>query len=243
MNIILPLAGISKFNNQDNFYPPLLREVAGRPLIQHVIENLLTIKGENKFIYVVNEEDCLKFHLDKTLGLLTPNCNVVILKNETSGAVCSILMAMDYVNKYESTIIVNADQIFSVDLNNILDYFRHNNSDAGLISFDSVHPRWSYLQCDEKNIVVQTAEKQPISRLAIAGFYFFKSFTDFTKSAFAAIEMEDFLDGKLYTSTLINQMILMNKKVTNITVEKDDYISFYSNQRVTEFERYLTSKT
>ena len=235
----MPLAGISNFDSNNNYYPLPLREVSGKPLIQYVIENLLTIEGDNKFIYIVKEEDCLKFHLDNTLKLLTPNCEVVVLKTKTFGAVCSILMAVDSVNKDDDTIIINADQIFSTDINLLIKDFRNEKSDAGLISFDSVHPRWSYVMCDENNNVLQAEEKNPISRYAIAGFYYFKSFNDFIESAFAAIEIEDFYQDKLYTSALINQMILLNKKVSNKVIESKDYISFYSAQKIIEFERYI----
>jgi dTDP-glucose pyrophosphorylase len=240
MNIIMPLAGISNFDSKNNYYPLLLREVLGKPLIQYVIENLLTIEGDNKFIYIVKQEDCLKFHLDNTLKLLTPNCEVVVLKNKTFGAVCSILMAVDSVNKNDDTIIVNADQVFNTDINTLIKELRDEKSDAGLITFDSVHPRWSYVLCDENNKVLQAEEKNPISRFAIAGFYYFKSFNDFIECAFGAIEIEDFYEDKLYTSSLINQMILLNKKVTHKSIDSKNYISFYSPQKIAEFERYIS---
>jgi dTDP-glucose pyrophosphorylase len=242
MNIILPLAGMSSFDNQNNFYPLPLREVSGKPLIQYVVENLLTIKGGNKFIYILKEEDCLKFHLDNTLKLLTPNCEVVVLKTETYGAVCSILMAVEFVNKDDDTIIVNADQVFDLSLNSIINQFRDEKTDAGLITFESVHPRWSYVIVDENDNVLQAQEKNPISRSAIAGFYYFKSFNDFIESAFEAIEIEDYYNNKLYTSALINQMILLNKKVTHKSINSKNYISFYSPQKIAEFERFLNKK-
>ena len=52
MNIIIPLAGMSSFDDKNNFYPIMLREVSGKPLIQYVVENLLTLEGDNKFIYI-----------------------------------------------------------------------------------------------------------------------------------------------------------------------------------------------
>lgn len=242
MNIIMPLAGISNFDSDNNYYPLPLREVFGKPLIQYVIENLLTVEGDNKFIYIVKEEDCLKFHLDNTLKLLTPNCEVVVLKNKTFGAVCSILMAVDSVNKDDETIIVNADQVFNTDINLSINQLRDVKSDAGIITFESVHPRWSYVMVDEDGNVLQAEEKNPISRFAIAGFYYFKSLNDFIESAFEAIEIEDFYDNKLYTSSLINQMILLNKKVTHKSIDSKNYISFYSPQKIVEFERFLNIK-
>ena len=242
MNIVMPLAGITNFDSNNNYYPLPLREVSGKPLIQYVIENLLTIEGVNKFIYIIREEDCLKFHLDNTLKLLTPNCKVTVLKTKTFGAVCSILMAVDNINKGDDTIIVNADQVFNVNLNSIINQLRDEKTDAGLITFESVHPRWSYVMVDENDNVLQAQEKNPISRSAIAGFYYFKSFNDFIESAFEAIEIEDYHDNKLYTSALINQMILLNKKVTHKSIDSKNYISFYSPQKITEFERFLIKK-
>ena len=133
MNIIIPLAGISNFDSSSNFYPIPLRDVYRKPLIQYVIENLLKIKGENKFIFILKQEDCLKFHLDNTLKLLTPNCEIVILKNNTAGSVCSILMAIDKININSDTIVVNADQIFKIDINNCIDHFRDNYPDIAYL--------------------------------------------------------------------------------------------------------------
>ena len=240
MNIIIPLAGISNFDSENNFYPIPLRDVYKKPLIQYVVENLLGIKGKNKFIFILKEDDCLKFHLDNTLKLLTPNCEIVILKNKTAGSVCSILMAIDKINMSADTIVVNADQIFKSDINTYVDYFRDNSADAGVITFDSVHPRWSYVKCDKNGNILQAVEKNPISRFAIAGFYYFKSFNDFKLSAFNSLEVEDYYNESLYTSALINQMILLNKKVLNKVINPQDYMSFYSAQKINEFERYIS---
>lgn len=242
MNIIIPLAGKSSFDNKENYYPLPLRDIYGKPLIQYVVENLQKINGKNKFIYILREEYCAKFHLDKTLRLLTPNCEIEILKNETSGSVCSILMAIGKLNNDLDSIIVNADQIFKLDINNLIAYFRNANADAGVVTHNSVHPRWSYVISDENNNVMQAAEKKPLSKLAIAGFYYFKKLEDFKKCAFNAIEIEDFYQGKLFTSALINQMVLLNKKVLNKTINSKYYMSFYNNQKISEFERYISKK-
>lgn len=239
MNIIIPLAGISVFNSKDFFYPPPLIEVNGLPLIQYTLESLKQIEGKNTFIYILKEEDCLKFYLDSSLRLLTPNCEVIILKSRTKGSVCSILMAVDKLNKDDESIIVNADQIFDYNLNKTISKFRSQHSDAGVISFESVHPRWSYVKTDNEDNILQTAEKKPISKNAIAGFYYFKSFSLFIESAFNAIEIEDYYKDNLYTSALINQLILLNKKVTNYKISPSKYKSFYSPQKIKEFKGIL----
>jgi NDP-sugar pyrophosphorylase family protein len=238
MNIIIPLAGSIKITKESH-YPLLLHELLGKPLIEYVTDNLKTIKGNNTFYYILNEKDCIKYHLDKTLKLLTPNCEITIIKTPCKGAVCSILMAVDKINLSEETIIVNSDQIFNKDLNSIHSFFTKNDCDGGVITFSSVHPRWSYILCDDNNNVLQAVEKNPISKNAIAGFYYFKTFKLFLDCSFNSIEIEDFQENKLYTSALINQLVLLNKKVMNFSIDKEDYKSFFTIQKINEFEKNL----
>jgi len=242
MTIVMPLAGKWSLDGDGHFYPLPLREVLGKPLIQYVVENLLTISSTNKFIFILKEEDCLRFHLDKTLKLLAPNCEVLVLRNETNGSVCSILMAVEKIPKDQEIIIVNGDQVFNQNLDVIIDHFRNECADSGVMTFESVHPRWSYALIDENNDVSQVEEKNPISRHAIAGFYYFRSFNDFIECAFEAIKIESYYENRLYTSSLINQMILLNKKVVHKLIDSKNYMSFYSTQKISEFEKYLDKK-
>lgn len=242
MNIVIPLAGMSIFDTKNFFYPAPLIDVDGLPLIQYVTENLETIEGDKKYVYIIKEEDSIKYHLDNTLKLLTPNCEIIKLKAKTKGAVCSILLAIDSIDKEEETIIVNADQVFDCNLNLILKNFRQRKADGAVITFNSVHPRWSYILSDDDLNVLQAVEKNPISKNAIAGFYYFKSFNLFVDSAFRAIEIEDFYNENLYTSALLNQLILMNKNVVNYQIEAKKYKSFYSPQTIKEFENYILKK-
>lgn len=241
MNIIVPMAGNNTFNSADYFYPKPIIDVAGLPLIQYVTENLNSIEGDNKFIYLIREDEATKFHLDNTLKLLTPNCEVIILKNDTRGAVCSILFCIDQIDKEEEIIVVNSDQVIYENINPALDAFRNNEVAGGVLTFESVHPRWSYAIVTEDNEVIQTVEKTPVSKNAIAGFYYFKSFNLFKESAFKALSIEDFLDGQLYTSTLLNQLILKNLKVGAYKIASSSYKSFYSPQKIKEFENYLAN--
>lgn len=236
LNIIIPLAGPSDiFYNAGYIYPKPLIEVQGRPMIEVVLENPLLIKGDKRFVFIVKEEDCVKFHLDNTLRLLDENCKVVILKKKTSGALCSILMCIDMLEKNDEMLVLNADQLIDMDFNQPLEFFRKEDTDSGIVTFPSIHPRWSYARLQDNN-VVETAEKNPISNKAIAGFYYFKKTGDFFENAFAAIRKSSGFEGNYYTSFVINQYILSNRKVMHYAIDKGKYFSFYSPQMITEFE-------
>ena len=96
-------------------------------------------------------------------------------------------MGINHINDNEELIICNGDQIIDCNLNEVMSSFRNKNLDVGLITFNSVHPRWSYVRYDNNNNVVETAEKRPLSKHAIAGFYYFQNATDFIKGAMDSI--------------------------------------------------------
>ncbi len=235
------MAGIKNLDKSIYSYPLPLVEVNGAPLIEYVTKNLLSIDGNNKFIFIVREEDCINFHIDKTLKLLVENSEVCILKSKTNGSVSSILMASDIIDKNEELVVANHDQIFLNDINKIISKFRKEKTSGGLVTFQSVHPRWSFVLTDNKNNVLEASEKKPISKNAIAGFYYFESYKTFVECAFKAIEIEDFYNNNFYTSSLINQLILLNKKVINYEIDIKDYKSFYTSQKLKEFEFFLNN--
>ena len=92
------------------------------------------------------------------------------------------------------------------------------------------------------DLVVQTAEKNPISNHAIAGFYYFKNGIDFINGAFNVIRYDDNYNGNYFTSAVYNQLILAGKKIKTYQIQNDEYHSFYSIQKLKEFEEHLNFK-
>ena len=237
MKVLIPIAGKSSFFDDKNspFSKPLV-EIRGKSMIQHVIENLSSINDDFEFIFIVNSEDCKKFHLHNILRLLSEKCSVVKVNEETKGALCSILLGIKHINSKEELIICNGDQIIDCDFNEVLSSFRKKESDVGLITFNSVHPRWSYIRYDDDKNVVETAEKRPLSKHAIAGFYYFRQGLDFIKGAMKSIQKGSDINGMYYIAPSINQLILKNKKITAFEIVSEKYQSFYSPQKIREYE-------
>lgn len=237
LKIIIPLAGSSDlFLNAGYAYPKPLIEVNGVPMIQLVIEKIAAITGPCKFIFIIRDEDALKYHLDNTLRLLSTGGEVIKLKKCTKGGLCSVLMAIDHIEDDDSLLILNGDQVIDGDFNDFMQFWRQNSADAGLVTFRSVHPRWSYARL-EGGQVMQTAEKNPISNHAIAGYYYFAHAGTFFECAFQTIKNDVELEGNYYTSPVINEYVLRNKKVLNYRIESSQYHSFYSPQMLNEFEK------
>ncbi len=240
INIVVPIAGSSYFFNEDkDGFPKPFIEVCGKTMLQHCIENYSGIK-DKQFIFILKDSENRRFHIDSAISVLTDNsAKVIVLKNETQGMACSVMMAVDFINNDTPLLMVNMDQILRLELNPIIE--RLSAYDSGVLSVESIHPRWAYVRCDESGFVIQAYEKQPVSRNAIAGFYFFKKGRYFMESAKRMIKKDMNYEGKYFVSPVLNELILENKKVFNIPIDKSCYHTFYSKDKIKDYERIFNA--
>ena len=237
INVLIPLAGKNQFFPEAEYpFPKPLIEFNGKTMIEHIIDNFSSIQKEKQFIFIVNSEDCKKYHLDNVLNILTNHtCQIIKLDNGTKGAACSAMMAVEYIDNDMPLVISNADQLFDISLDEVIQSFE--KSDAGVITFESIHPRWSYVRLNENNLVSETAEKRPISKSAIAGFYYFKYGKDFISSASKMIKKDASVNGYYFVSPTLNEMVLENKTINIFQIENAKYHTFYTPQKIKEYER------
>ena len=237
INVLIPSMGTSLFF-KDSYFPKPLIEVDGETMLEKVVKNYQELKNAH-YIFVFGKKDCSEFHLDDSARMLTqPNNDVIVLGNETAGALCTCLMAVHQINNDDPLLIVNSDQIIDVDYEQVLHSFEQQDVDAGVITFESIHPRWSYARIKD-NYVTEVAEKRPLSKTAIAGFYYFRHGTDFIEAAKQVILKGNQLNGRYYISSSLNEIILMGKKVGYYQVDKNAYHSFYSPDKIEDYERFV----
>ena len=236
MNIVILLAGPSdEFSESGHKYPKTLVEVRNRPIIEHVVDNIRPLFHENnKIIFVTRENDNTKFYLDNILQLLVPGSSVVPVYGNTSGAAISTLLSIEKIDNSKSLLIINGDQIIDENLLELVN--RLKGSDGGTVVFKSVHPRWSYVRCDEQGYVVEAAEKKPISNLATAGFYYYKRASDFIKFAKQMIMKDAHIDNNFYVCPVFNEMILAQKKITITEIDSNKYHSLMDPEMLSIYE-------
>lgn len=234
----------TNFDNTEYQYPKPLIEINGKPLVELVVACLDQIKVEKRFIFIVSATDCQKYHLDSVLQLITAGRGVVIqLEKETRGAACSALMAIDFIDNDDSLMISNGDHIFDYDLNRVITEFDSGEVDAGTVCFDSVHPKWSFVRLDENNKIIETAEKRPLSRNAIAGLYYFRHGSDFVRAAMKTIEKDASVNGNFYVAPTLNELVLEGKNLEIYSIPSATYHNFYSAHKLKEYEDYLRGST
>lgn len=234
INVLIPAMGNSMFF-ENYYFPKLILEVNGDTMIEKVIMNYDTMEDKH-FIFVLNQKDCSEFHIDQSIHIITENqSSVIVLKNQTQGALCTCLMTVEMINNENPLVIANCDQIIDVNYKEVVQHFCKTGVDAGVITFPSIHPRWSYVRLEGEEIV-EAAEKRPISKHAIAGFYYFKHGSDFFEAAKKTILKKNAINGIYYISASLNEIILMGKKIGYYEINKDHYHSFYSPEKIHEYE-------
>ncbi|WP_294893139.1 glycosyltransferase family 2 protein [uncultured Gilliamella sp.] len=218
---IIFLMGGQNFEKNREEYPLYLTEINEKLIIEKQIDYCLGL-NPRKFLFCIKDEDIQNFQVDSVIKQLVPDSEIIVINNKTMGAVCTALLCVEHINSEEELILLAVDDFIEVSSENILNFFRKNGSDAGVVSFDSVHPRYSFAKLDESNLVIEVSEKKPISKNALVSFYYYKKGADFIDCAKNVIRKDNLINGSFYLSQTLNEMILEQKKVSiyKITNEK-----------------------
>lgn len=241
MNILLLMAGPSdKFREAGHTFPKNLVEIEGRPIIQHVIENVSPLlSARNRLIVVLNQQEILRFHTDAVARLLVPDVHICEALGVTKGAACSALLAIDKIDSDTPLVICNGDQVVRADLPAAVADFETRQLDGGLIVFEDVHPRWSFVKCNAEGLVVEAAEKRPISRMATAGFYYFARGRDFVRAATRMILKDSNVEGAFFVCPSYNELLLENARIGVHSIPRSAYFSMATPQGAQTYAEYL----
>lgn len=240
LNVLVLMAGPGgSFEREGYAFPKNLFEIMGKPLIEHVLCSLEPLDAYRpQLVCAVKKEENERFYSSSVIRLIRPDA-ISYEVTETAGAACTALLGVEHINNDDPLIIVNGDQVLLADLKEAVDSFQKQELDGGIIVFEGVHPRWSFVKCGPDGLVIEAAEKRPISHLATAGFYYFKHGRDFVASAMAMIKKDAHVNACFYVCPSYNEMILQQKRVGVFKVEKNCYFPLTSPKEVKEYESAL----
>ena len=215
LNIVIPMAGASsRFVNAGYSFPKPLIEVNKKPMIQ-IVKESLGINGQ--YIFLVRGEHLKKYNLESFLKILAPNCKIIIVDKLTEGAACTVLLAKKYINNDNPLIIANSDQYIEWNPSETMYKFTSQKIDGGILTFNSIHPKWSYAKIDQDNKkVIEVAEKNVISNNATVGVYYWKKGSDFVKYANQMISNNIRVNNEFYVCPVFNQAI-KDEKIIKIS--------------------------
>ena len=206
----------------DGKYPLFLTEVDHKTILETQIEKLSSLSDVN-IIFCTKKYIIKKYNFDFLIHELCSNAKLVALDGDTQGSLCSALMTSQYVNTNEELLILAINDFVDTDYSSIITHFRHENSDAGVVSFHSIHPRYSYVRMNDKKQPLEFCEKKTISKDALASFYYFKKGSDFVSAAKDVIRKDSPENGSFYISMAYNELILSQKTIAVYQIPNNFY--------------------
>jgi NDP-sugar pyrophosphorylase family protein len=214
-NVVIPMAGLgSRFTESGYTLPKPLIRIFGKPMIQLVVDSL---KLDANYIFIVQKEHRIKFHLDDVLDDIAPGCKIIEVDGVTDGAARTVLMAKDLINNDVPLIISNSDQVV------VWDSFIFTSilaSHSVIVLFNADESKWSYAKIDELGLISEVAEKQVISNNASVGIYGWKTGSDYIKYAEQMIAKDIRTNDEFYIAPVYNEAILDGEKIIPYFVDE-----------------------
>jgi NDP-sugar pyrophosphorylase family protein len=220
LTIAMPMSGEGKSFVERGFtFPKPLVEICGRPMVEWVLGSL-RIDEPHRFVFICAEEHLRRFALAEVLNLLAPGAAIIPVSKPTAGALCSVLLASEFLNQEGELLIANADQVVDLRLSEFLGVARQPGTDGCILTFPSTHPKWSFAK-EREGVVIAVAEKRPISNQATAGIYYFRSSREFMDAAEHVILKNAALMGEFFVAPVYNELILGGKRITTCHVARE----------------------
>ncbi len=225
MKAILPAAGYATRMYPLTFdTPKALLPVNGKPIIEYILEKIVTIKEIDEIFIVTNNIFYKRFEIwHKNLRL--ENKIIVINDNTNSneerlGTIGDIVLVLDREKIDEDFLVINADNLFSFDLVEMYRYFNENSSCIALFDVGDLEiaRRMGNPVMDSNNRIIFFKEKDQNTKssLCSVGIYFFERAVigmmgEYLLSGNSPDRSGDFIEW-LYTKVDVYCCVFDNKK-------------------------------
>lgn len=169
-----------------------LVDIHGSSMCQLVLKNLNLQSPDVIFIVRKSKYDRynMKFFL-QSIG--KSNSQVITYESDDSDPKefkmnKTLLLAKPFLaNNDKPVLVLNCSQIIEWDSNSFLYAMANPCVTGGILTFNSAHPRYGFLETDADGWVSKCALNTPISKHATAGVFYWKSGNDFIKYTEAAV--------------------------------------------------------
>ncbi len=213
--------------------PLLLLENDGMLLVERLVQACAPIAS--RIVFAARAEDILRHRIDRVIALAAPDATVVAINGETAGAACTALLCVQEIAPERECLILSGNEFVDVDFAAVIDDFRKRRLDAGVVVFPSIHPRYAHVRLEEQ-LVVEAAEKHPISRHATAGFTWYRRGGDFISAAQDMIRGDAQVDGRFFISLTLNELVLAGRRIGVHAIKAEQYHPLKSLCQMVSFE-------
>jgi len=222
INVLILAASSIEGDGSSPNYPICLHEIGDETVLQVIMSKLAHLE-DAIYSFAVLSNDIRKFHVDNIVEILQPGSNVFSVSHKTMGSACTALLASCRLKGDEELIIISSNEIVDVDINKVVIDFRSRKLDAGTVTFQSIHPRYSYVKLDQNGLVVEAAQQKPISHNATTGIFWFRTVDDFICGAKKLMLKRSNTNEQYYIAPIFNELILFGKAIGAYEISNDKY--------------------
>lgn len=232
--LILSVSRVEADREQDEL-PTCLTQIGGLSLLERILEKSSELANAN-FTFVFSDNDAKKYHLNKVAEILKPESLSVLVPETTKGSLCTALLAASTLNQDSELLIISANELVDVDLVSVIDGFRSDKLDGGVLVFQSIQPRYSYVRLDDDGFVSEAAQRRPISQNATTGIFWFSKTADFVVGAKSLIRKDTTVDDAFFIAPVFNELILKSEKVGIHRIGVNDYRPLKTQKQIDLYE-------
>lgn len=241
MNVLILAAGEPIDPNAADPYPIWLSEMEDGLVLERQVR-ALSFEARARFVFCFRRSDVERYHLKDIVAQMAPDGAVVEIRRETRGAACTAMLAIGCIDPEDELVVASATDHIDVDYAQVVDSFRRRGADAGVMTFESLHPRYSYVRTDAEGWVTEAAEKRPISRTANAGFFWFRRAGDFFDALQQMILKDAQVQDRFFISPALNEFILEQKKIATFALGANQYHPLKAMSQVEAYEHALEAR-
>jgi glucose-1-phosphate thymidylyltransferase len=171
MNVVIPAAGEGvRLRPHTHTIPKPLINVAGKPIIGHIIDSIIPLNPEKICIVVGHHGIKIEDFVRKNYPAIIDKF-LFVHQEKRQGLGHAIFVSLEHIKK-EEILIILGDTIFDVDYNEII----NANKNIIAVSETDEPQRFGIVEI-EGEMVKDMIEKpqNPLSNLAIVGIYYFKN--------------------------------------------------------------------
>ncbi|MCA8972396.1 MAG: glycosyltransferase family 2 protein [Planctomycetes bacterium] len=214
LQIVVPMAGLgSRFADRGYEKIKPFIDVAGRPMIARVCENL-RVDGA-KFVFIAREEHRQEIECELEPCLDGTAFEVVYIERVTEGAACTVLCARKALDLAAPMMIANSDQIVDLDMDTFVADAEERRLDGSILTFPCPDrsTKWSYVRVDVNGLVDLVREKEPISDRATVGIYWFARASTFFDGALDMVARNERVNGEFYVCPVYQEAIRGEQRI------------------------------
>jgi glucose-1-phosphate thymidylyltransferase len=234
LKVVIPMAGFGKRLRPHTWSrPKQLLGLAGKAVIEHVLDTFDTLPGKVQVEYVF----IVGYLGDKIKTFMVeehPDVKVdFVVQEEMQGQSHAIYLAKDYVDG--PMVMVFADTLIETDLSFL------DQEESDIVAWVKPVPdprRFGVAELGKNQLVTRLIEKPKAmdNNLALVGFYYFKDGRDLIKAIEQQIEQQVQLKGEFFLADAINIMLedngcKMRTQKVNVWLDAGTFESMLSTNR------------